>query len=231
VQSQAQAPVSGTGTALSWAAIGNGAVHNPAMVVEQSVATFTAEPASGDVNNVLANNANIKNAFTAGSPTYFGIGEMGGAYSTGGSGSETETSSVDMTVDLTKVSPLQDLLIGFYSGSTAGGAGFTSMTLDVNVNGVDHINTFTTVAAADAFFNNGGLGNAVDYGKLSGTSLQLDISLSITEAASGGYTFGLLVGDPPAALGQAAASFKSGGGNVGGSGSGQQDHHTPTLVG
>jgi hypothetical protein len=51
-----------------------------------------------------------------------------------------------MTVDLTKVSPLHDLLIGFYSG-TATGAGFTSMTLDVKINGTDHINNFTTAAA------------------------------------------------------------------------------------
>jgi hypothetical protein len=70
--------------------------------------------------------------------------------------------------------------------------------------------------------------------------LQLDISLSITESAAGGYDFGMLIGDPPpqqgnntvASLGQAVASFTSGAGtNGGGSGSGQQDHHTPTLVG
>jgi hypothetical protein len=101
-----------------------------------------------------------------------------------------------MTVDLTKVSPLQDLLIGFYSGTSAG-AGFTSMTLDVKINGVDHNKNFTTVAGANAFFNNSGKGSAVDYGQLSGSSLTLDISLSITESAGGGYDFGMLIGDPP----------------------------------
>jgi hypothetical protein len=132
-----------------------------------------------------------------------------------------------MTVDLTKFSPLHDLLIGFYSG-TAAGAGFTGMSLDVKINGTDHINNFTTVAAANAFFKN----NAVDYGALTGTSLQLDISLSITESAAGGYDFGMLIGDPPPASGrakpkatgapinqlaQAMASFNAGGDGGGGS--------------
>ena len=135
-----------------------------------------------------------------------------------------------MTVDLTKFSPLHDLIIGFYSGTSAG-AGFVAngMTLDVKINGVDHNTTFANVAAANAFFQN----QAVDYGALSGSSLQLDISLSITESAAGGYDFGMLIGDPPpahqgdalAALGQAAASFTSGaGGNVGGSNSPHHDN-------
>jgi hypothetical protein len=146
-----------------------------------------------------------------------------------------------MTVDLTKFSPLHDLFIGFYSGTSAG-AGFIAngMTLDVKINTVDHNMTFANVAAANAFFNNGGLGNAVDYGALSGTSLQLDISLSITESAAGGYSFGMLIGDPPpsggggsgggadaalANLGQAAASFTSGAGaNVGGADSHHHDN-------
>jgi hypothetical protein len=151
-----------------------------------------------------------------------------------------------MSVGLTQFSPLHDLIIGFYSG-TAAGAGFTSMTLDVNVNGTDHVNTFTTVAAANAFFQN----HAVDYGALGPLTpqLQLNISLSITESAAGGYVFGMLIGDPPptpshsapasgggdggalAALGQAAASFTPGSGaNVGGSSCAQLDNASPLLA-
>jgi hypothetical protein len=208
VQSQAQAPVNGTGTAIAWAAIGNGADPSPVMVTDQAVALLTAEPTTTDVNNVLSNNANISTAFTAGSPTYFGIGELGGAYaySSNDTASETEISAVHMTVDLTKVSPLSDLIIGFYSGAAAG-TGFTGMSLDVKINGTDNITNFASVADADAYFNNGGLGNAVDYGTLStlGTStLQLDISLTITEATAGGYDFGMLIGDPPPASDAAA---------------------------
>ena len=102
------------------------------------------------------------------------------------------------------------------------------MTLDVNVNGTDHTSTFTTVAAANAFFNNSGKGNAVDYGQLSGSTLQLHVSLAITESsaagAGGGYDFGMLIGDPPP-LGHAAASFPSGASaNTGGSGSPAADN-------
>jgi hypothetical protein len=107
----------------------------------------------------------------------------------------------------------------------------------VNINGTDHINNFTTVAAANAFFKN----NAVDYGALTGISLQLDISLSITESAAGGYDFGMLIGDPPPARDAAAhhnmvaamASF--GASTSGASGThapAQQDgHHTMFAAG
>jgi hypothetical protein len=238
VQSQAQAPVNGTGTALSWAAIGNGADPAPVMVTDQAVALLTAEPTTADVNKILSSNAKINKAFTApGSPTYFGIGELGGAYaySTNDTASETETSSVHMTVDLTKVSPLHDLIIGFYSGAAAG-TGFTSMSLDVKINGTDNITNFATVTAANAFFQN----KAVDYGALStlGTStLQLDISLSITEAAAGGYDFGMLIGDPPPASDAAAhhnlvaamATFGTSGSGSSGTLTLEDQDNNPTL--
>jgi hypothetical protein len=228
----ADAPVVGMSTAKTWAAIGDGKLVAPVLVADQAVAQITAEPAMTDVNRINNYNPNIRSAFTTGkTPTYFGLGELGGAYSTGGSGPETETSSVHMTVDLTKVSPLHDLLIGFYGG-TAAGAGFTSMTLDVKVNGTDHDTTFTTVAAANAFFKN----NAVDYGALSGPSLQFDISLSITESTVGGYEFGMLIGDPPPASDAAAhhnmvAAMATFGTNASGSSDTfapvrQDDHHT-----
>jgi hypothetical protein len=243
----ADAPVSGASTALTWAAIGNGAVSAPALVADQSVAQITAEPRTADVTAINTANSNISSAFTKNDPTpvYFGIGELGGAYSTNDTGNETETSSVHMTVDLTKAGTLHDLLIGFYSGTALGSYGSDpafNMSLDVKVNGTDNINNFTTVAAANTFFTN----DAVDYGSLVGkTSLQLDISLSITESsaagAGGGYDFGMLIGDPPpsggggsgggaaaaalANLGQAAASLTSGSAaNVGGPNSPHQDN-------
>jgi hypothetical protein len=216
----ADTPVAGKSTALTWAAIGNGAVSAPALVTaDQAVAQITSEPKSTDVNTINTNNAAINTAFHNGkTPTYFGIGELGGAYSPSASGSETETSSVHMPVDLTKFSPLHDLIIGFYSGTAAGNVATDpafDLSLDVKINGTDHISNFTTVAAANAFFRN----DAQDYGALSGTSLQLDISLSITESG-GGYDFGLLIGDPPPASDAAAhhnmvaamAAFGAGGG-------------------
>ena len=177
---------------MTWAAIGNGKISAPALVIDQAEAQITAEPNTTDVNAINAANANINTAFHTGkTPTYFAIGELGGAHSTSGSRSETETSSVHMTVDLAKMVSLHDLIIGFYGG-TAAGAGFTSMTLDVTINGVDSPDnpaTFTSVAAANSFFQN----HAVDFGALSGPSLTLDISLSITESAASGYDFGMLI--------------------------------------
>jgi hypothetical protein len=232
-------------TAFSWAAIGQGAVSAPALVADQSEAQITAEPTTADVTNILNSNSSIKTAFTNNdpSPLYFGIGELGGAYSSSGAGSETETSSIDMTVDLTKAGTLHDLIIGFYSGTVHGtitGDPSFSMTIDVNINGKDNKNTFTSitgVGGANAFFQD----HAVDYGALSGSTLQLDISLSITESSAaspgGGYDFGMLIGDPPP-LGHAAASFPPGSGaNAGGAGPPARDnaswlgtHHAVTQA-
>jgi hypothetical protein len=137
-------------------------------VADQAEAQITAEPKSTDVNTINGANSQIDTAFHTGkTPVYFGIGELGGAYSTSGSGQETETSSIHMTVDLTKAGTLHDLLIGFDSG-TAAGAGFTGMSPDVKINGTDHVNNFTTVTAANAFFQN----QAVDYGALSRMKLK-----------------------------------------------------------
>jgi hypothetical protein len=203
VASQASAPVAGKSTSLAWAAIGRGKISAPAFVTDQSEAQITAEPTSADVKSILTANPNISKAFST-TPTYFGIGELGGAHSASSSAFLAETGSVQMTVNLTKAGTLHDLLIGFYGGTALGNIASDpafSVTLDVNINGADNKNTFTTVSAANAFFQN----NAVDYGALSGTSLQLDISLSITESAtSNGYDFGMLIGDPPPASDAAA---------------------------
>ena len=108
------------------------------------------------------------------------------------------------------------------------------MSLDVKINGADHITNFATVTDANNFFQN----KAVDYGALSGTSLTLDISLSITESAAGGYDFGMLIGDPPPAGDAAAhhnmvgamASFGTGGSDS--SGTFKFDHNDDrTMLG
>jgi len=129
----------------------------PADVGVQSEAQIDAEPTTADVNAILNANSNINSAFTKNdpSPLYFGIGQLGGFYPPSGSVLETETSSIDMTVDLTKAGTLHDLIIGFYSGTALGNIASDksfSMTLDVNINGTDHKNTFTTVAGPTPSF-------------------------------------------------------------------------------
>jgi hypothetical protein len=211
VQSQALAPVAGASTAKTWAAIGATSAAFDSSG-KQSIAQITGDPTADDVNAIFNGGANagMYDIFHAGkTPTYFGIGELGGAYSTNNAGTETETSSIDMTVDLTKFSPLHDLLIGFYSGTVTGTGSIRtdpsfSMTLYVNVNGRDHTQTYPTIFAANTSL----IGQVYDYGALSGSTLQLDVSLSITESAAagagGGYDFGMLIGDPPPASDAAA---------------------------
>ncbi len=189
----ADAPVSGASTAKTQAGIG--ATSAAFSTGAQAIAQVMGVPTPADVNSVLSANSNINSAFTSvGTPDYFAIGELGGAYSTNDTDPETETSSIHMGVDLTKITP-KDLILGLYDG-TSTGAGFTSMTFDVKANGVDVLNkTFTSPSAATTYFTN----DALDLGALSGSALTLDISLSITEAQAGGFDFGLLVGDPPPA--------------------------------
>ena len=191
----ADATVSGASTAKTQAGIG--ATSAAFSTGAQAIAQIMGVPTAADVTSVLSANSNISAAFAAKTnPDYFAIGELGGAYSTNDTDPETETSSIHMGVDLTKITP-KDLILGLYNG-TATGAGFTSMTFDVKANGTDILNkTFTSVSAATTYFTN----DALDLGALSGygSTLTLDISLSITEAQAGGFDFGLLVGDPPPA--------------------------------
>src|SRR5207237_2699207 len=104
-------------------------------------------------NSVLAANPNINAAFSAtASPTFFAIGELGGGYSSAGFGLQTQTSEIAFSVDLTKVGTLDDLLLGLYHPVTTG-AGFKSLTFYVFENNAHVVTqTFTTVAAANAFF-------------------------------------------------------------------------------
>ena len=133
---------------------------------------------------------------------FFGIGELGGAYSTGGVGSsQTVTSSFNETVDLTQLNPLQDLVVGFYKGTTVG-TGVTGVTFDLYADGADVVHqTFATAAAAKTWFTN----NAIDLGSLasgplSGSTLTLQATLSVTTATAGSGFYGeLILGDPPAA--------------------------------
>jgi hypothetical protein len=235
----ADAPVSGASTAKTSAAIGvTSAAFDSSG--KQSIAQITGAPTAGDVSAILLANPAINFGV---SPVYFGIGELGGAYSTNDTGTETETSQVKETVDLTKAGTLHDLFIGFYNfggqGNLATDPNF-SMTFDVNINGADHSHTFTTVAAANAYFSNSGT-QTQDYGSLVGlTSLQLNISLSITDsAATNGYDLGMLIGDPPPAhvaaalnnLGTAIATFGTGGSGSSGTLTPQSPSNNPTLQG
>jgi hypothetical protein len=101
----------------------------------------------------------------------------------------------------------QDLLVGLYGGVFTG-TGFHSLTFDLFADGIDEIHrVFTTAAAAKTFFTN----DAIDVGSLasgplSGNTLTLQASFSLTVSSAGsGFYGGLLIGDPPAGEGGAGA--------------------------
>ena len=180
-----------------------GQTAQPFSAFGQAIADASGAPAGSDTAAVLAANPNIATAFGA-SPVFFAIDELGGQYAkSGGTGPETNTETVNLTVDLTKLVSEQDLVVGFYNG-TALGAGFTSMTLTITADGSAtplFTQTFTTLASAETFFTN----NAMDLGKLgtgalAGSTLTLTATLSITTASHGdGFYASLIVGDPPGA--------------------------------
>jgi hypothetical protein len=167
----------------------------------QAVALETGGPNAASSGAVLAANHDIKVAFGS-SPVFFAVGELGGGYSSGGKASQTVTSSFDETVDLTQLAKRRDLVIGLDNGTVAG-SGFTSLTFDLFADGNDVIHqTFTSAAAAQSYFTD----HAIDVGSLasgalSGNTLSLQATMSVTTGSAGsGFYGGLIIGDPPAAV-------------------------------
>jgi hypothetical protein len=226
---------SGTSVALAQAAIGG----TPAAYVsnDQVVALETGAPTAASTSAILAANPVIASAFGA-SPSFFTVGELGGGHSSVGTASQTATSEIDFSVDLTQLSPRQDLMVGLYHPTVVAG-GFTNLAFDIFVNGSDVIHqVFNTTAAATAYFSN----KAIDLGSLAnGDSLSVRAVMSVTSsAAGGGFDAGLIFGDPLAApigsaavqlFGQyAAAGVSNAGTGNGGGWSWVRDHESRALL-
>jgi hypothetical protein len=191
----ASGSVDGTSVAEAQAAIGGSSATF--LTSGQAVALETGGPNAASSGAVLAANPNIKAAFGA-SPVFFAIGELGGGYSNGGTGTQTITSSFGETVDLSKLAKRRDLLIGLDHGTVAG-SGFTGLTFDLFADGVDVIHqAFTSAATAQSYFTD----HAIDVGSLakgalSGNTLTLQAVMSVTSASAGsGFYGGLVIGDP-----------------------------------
>jgi hypothetical protein len=125
------------------------------------------------------------------------VGELGAGHATGGTGSETSTAQLSLSIDQTKVPSGGHLVMGLYGG-TLEGSGVTSVSLTVTENGASVAAlSFTndTAAQARAAFTNMGF----DLGVLSGTgTVALSVQLSVTsDSAGSGFYGGLIVGDPP----------------------------------
>ena len=165
------------------------------------MAFVTGAPNAATTGAVLSANAKIAAAFGA-APVFFGVGELGGGYSNGGTHRQTVTSSFDMSVDLTKLAARDDLVVGLYNGKVVGG-GFTSLSFDVYADGTDVVHrVFNSAAAAKTFFTN----HAIDLGSLASgqplgaDTLSLHVVVSITTDTPGSRFYGdMILGDPPRA--------------------------------
>ena len=94
-------------------------------------------------------------------PSYFGIAELGGRYTTAGNGSKTTHRWVALTVDLTQLAVKHDLLVGLYGGQSFG-TGVTNVTLTISANGSTLLGkSFARTTAAVTYFTN----HAVDLGR------------------------------------------------------------------
>jgi hypothetical protein len=202
--------------ALATAQIG---VAAPAFsTTDTAVGQVTGAPSATTTSAILKANSSIATKFGA-SPVFFGVGELGGGYSSDGTSAQSVTSSFTEYVDLTRLSTRKDLVVGFYGGDLVG-TGVTGVQLDVGVDGTNVLSkTFATGADAKTWFTN----NAVDLGSLvSGAALGADTLsfqavLTVTsDAANSGFFGGVIVGDPPPAapaipapsqLAQAMAGF------------------------
>lgn len=164
----------------------------PGFITAQGVALADGSPAAGSVNAVFKTNPAIKTAF-GGSTAILGMGELGGAYDLGGSGTQSTSSIITFGVTLTPADLAHDLVIGLYGGS-ATGSGVTGVTLDVWANGTDVLHqSFASAASATAYFTN----NTADLGAITGSEgspLTLQVVLGVTTNAPGsGFIGGVLL--------------------------------------
>jgi hypothetical protein len=210
--------VDGTSLAVAGAEIGG--LFGGFVTGAQSVGQVDGAPIAAVTNAVLGSpvNAGIKAAFGA-SAVFFGVGELGGGYSAGGTTSQTATSQFSETVDLTKLASRTDLEVGLLGG-VGSGTGVTDIEFDLMADGVAVLTkSFASAAAAQAYFTD----NAIDLGSLASgaalgaDSLTLSAVISVTsDAGHSGFYGGLVLGESspamgagahPALLAQAAAGF------------------------
>ena len=167
----------------------------------QAVALIDGAPNSTTTTDILAANSNIASKFGA-SPVFFASGELGGAHaSSGGTGSQTITDTVSLTVDLTQLPARHDLMVGLFN-PTVLGSGFTSLTVDLSVNGASVVHdTLTSVFEVDLFFSDSTVDlSTLDPTAMTGSTLDVTATVTLTTSSAGqGFYGGFIIGDPPAA--------------------------------
>jgi hypothetical protein len=161
------------------------------------VAYGVAVPTTGSIDAVLNANAAIKSAFGA-HRKYFALGELGGGHSSAGTASQTSTAEMQMTVNLADLGAPGELVLGLFDGQVVG-TGVTSVALSVTGDGVSLLSkSFTTAAAALAYFTDDGIGGLLALPDTGTEALAITLTV-VTDAPASGFYGDFIIGDPPAA--------------------------------
>jgi hypothetical protein len=200
ISTSAQGVVNGTSVAQAKATIGGASASF--LKSSQAVAFEAAAPSAASTAPILASNSAIAAAFGS-SPVFFGIDEVGGGYSSGGSIAQTVTTEVNETVDITKLSTRGNLIVGLYNGAAIG-KGVAGVAFDLYVDGADVLSkTFTSGTAAQDYFtdNTINLGSLATDPQIDAGDLILKVVLTVTSTSAGSAFYGgILIGDPPASI-------------------------------
>ena len=166
---------------------------------QNDIAFMTGLPNANSVNSVLNANSNLAAKLGTAQALVFGDGVMG-EYDASSNGSQTYNSTNAWT--LNSASLTGHLILGFSSNESFG-TGFTSLALTVSVGGTVVITqNFTTLASAQAYFNN----DALDLGVIAASSsLAVTVSTSLVTSTLGAgfaeeYLLGATGGNGPPVL-------------------------------
>jgi len=189
----------GTAKALTRATLGGHAL--PFVSNRQGVAAITGAPDAASIDPLLAANPDIAAAFSSPTASCFAMAELGGTHTATTGDTQTATSSVDMTIDLTKLASHDDLIVALANPLLVGSVGRVDFT--VTVDGVTIVDqSLSTSVAIVSYFTD----HALDLGNIDALDqggdsiLRIGVSLTVASTvANAGFFGNILVGDPPAA--------------------------------
>jgi len=187
----------GLGNAMVSAGLGTTPL-NSSRATGLNLASFVvALPTAADATAAIAGTTNNKNSFAFGTPasTALGLFTMGVSTTASAITANTWTDTANINLNASSL-PNQDLKLGLIDPSTSGFGTLTFSLTNSNTGVTILSQTFTSLAAADAFFSDevNDLGKLSSFLNTSGT-LDLTFSLSLTGATSASLVTDFVLGD------------------------------------
>ena len=185
VQSVATAPTEGTAATNAIAQAG-GAGQTFANPGQTAYAFTVGDPDKAYTATLIGGEGNIADALLG---PIFGAAILGANYASGGDESDTYTAT--STIDFVYGGDLTLGLIGDQQSGFTGGAGFESIEFTVLAGGTTILDqTFTSLAAADSFFDD----QVINLGSSYGPGVDLTFTYTLTADGPGGYGLDFVVG-------------------------------------